>query len=116
MRGIVAACTLMWFAACTFPDVDYADGGVTSSTSGGGDAGDVCPVPSSCALTAMNCAQQADKKDMSCRKSCQSNTTCMAQCDAALQSMLAGCMTACDTCGAPACGDTTTNCKALINP
>ena len=62
---------LVALAACTFPDVDYADG----------DAGS-CPGLATCTASAMQCAAAAQG----------ANTTCVAQCH-----MGAGCTKMCAT-------------------
>jgi hypothetical protein len=139
MRAIVTSAAVL-FAACTFPDVDYADagggtagggaagGGTVDAAGGGGSAstssstssststsaGGTCPVPVSCATDAMSCAKDANDKHAGCVAGCNNDHACILACDKVQKTELGMCMAACDSCAAPTCGSSTTNCRKLV--
>jgi len=115
MRTVLVFALLVFTTACTFPDVDYTDGGAgatgSSSTS---SSSATCSVLSACATDAMNCADLADNKHKGCINPCKTDAICLADCDAALHSELVTCAAACGSCAAPSCGSTPTNCESLV--
>lgn len=113
MRCWPAVGLVVLLSACTFPDVDYADGGVSAS---GGSAGSgPCPASPSCANDAKSCADLADKKDNACTHQCKPTMPdCVAQCDAELATALGVCSASCVSCAGAACGGAPTNCDALV--
>lgn len=93
-------------AACTFPDVDYADDA--------GAAGGTCAAPAACADDAASCGDTARKKHHACDEKCKPNESdCWAECAAELGDALVACAAECESCAAPACGGAATNCAAL---
>jgi hypothetical protein len=120
--------------ACTFPDVDYADGGAggsaSTSVSGGGGStsgtggsggstttsgSGACPAPTSCANQATVCAAAATKAHDMCVKHCKASMPeCPPQCDAELATALGICSAKCVSCAGADCGSAPTNCDALV--
>lgn len=107
MRAVLLVATINVVAACTFPDVDYADGG--ASTGGGGSTSTTmtstsssgttaCFVPSACETQAMTCAKGVNDDHQSCVKQCNSNQMCIVGCDKTMQTALGQCSAACDNC------------------
>jgi hypothetical protein len=117
---IMGAALLVGIAAigaCTFPDVDYADAGDTTSagstgsgmlmnttappnvTSGGG----VC-IPSECQINAGTCAGAAQKQHNACLATCKNNKPCHDGCDAAQAAALHACAVMCANCANATCG------------
>ncbi|APR80137.1 Hypothetical protein A7982_05484 [Minicystis rosea] len=108
MRAVLAMLAVPVVAvACTFPDVDYVDSG---------DAGPIttCAVPTNCANDTKPCVDDVQHMDETCRKPCQNDSTCLADCDANRQTGLRSCAAACESCGAPSCGEKPMNCDALV--
>jgi hypothetical protein len=129
MRIVVLfSAALVLAAACTFPEVDYADGGAgalggsggasststststsTSSSSSASTSG-MCTAPIPCATEAMMCADAKNNDHTTCVAGCKANQPCIKSCDKAFQIALGQCAAACDSCS----GCKPNNCHALV--
>lgn len=117
MRAVVSFAMLAVTAACTFPDVDYADagtGGSGGATSSSSTSGGTCAAPSKCATDAMGCADLAQNQHKGCIQPCKMDKACIKTCDDELQSELGICAAACESCAAPSCSGRRTNCDMLV--
>jgi hypothetical protein len=103
MRPLALAALAALAAACTFPDVDYADGG---------DAGGSCPGLDPCTAAASGCAATANGVWTACNTTCGTNMGCTKKCDMDRMTALAGCDMTCTSCAPPACSTAADACKA----
>jgi hypothetical protein len=94
--------------ACTFPSVDYDDGGPA------------CSVTGKCADDAKKCGETAHTEHVECVFKCNNKpgSTCVNECDSALTGASAACIAGCQLCGQqqPACADAspTASCEAIV--
>ncbi len=99
-------------AGCTFPDVDYADGGAggASPTASSG-SGDPCAEVSVCTATASTCDAMAEGIAGTCSQHCKNNPVCTMKCDQQLTAARDGCAMTCVTC-APGCSTAPAACRS----
>jgi hypothetical protein len=101
--------------ACTFPDVDYADGGGGSATSTSATP-DECSGLAACEVAAKSCASNANGAHDACTQACKGNPGCTMKCDQAQMSALLSCATTCADSGAPGCNGAPAGCAAAAAP
>jgi hypothetical protein len=104
-------------AACTFPDVGYADAdagsSVPSSSSGAASSGGdpACAQLTACTSKDASCAASAMMADDACLAACKGKPPCTSKCDQTLASARASCAMTCEGC-ATGCATAASDCRA----
>ena len=105
-RVLALACGTA-LSACTFPDVDYGDGGAGGSSSSGTEP---CMELPGCTDAAASCAALASGTATACVQHCKNNPACMTKCAQQLTGARASCATTCESC-LPSCSTATSACR-----
>jgi hypothetical protein len=103
--ALLAVAVAALAGACTFPDVDYADGGVSTG------AGGSCPGLDACTGAAASCASTANAAWSTCTVNCHGGMGCIDKCGMTLSSELSACDTTCTGCAPPGCSGAVAACK-----
>jgi hypothetical protein len=106
LRSLALAALAALAAACTFPDVDYADGGASSG------AGGSCPGLDPCTAAAASCAAMANGVWTTCTTACHAAMGCTNKCDLDQATALSTCDATCTSCAPPGCSTAAAACKA----
>jgi hypothetical protein len=100
-------------AACTFPDVTYADGDAAGGASTSSSSG-ACPELAGCTAAAKQCAGEAGMAEGACNQKCKhGDQPCMMQCQGAHGAALGACDGKCTSCAA-ACTSAAGACHAAV--
>jgi hypothetical protein len=97
--GLCLIAVPAWIAGCTFPDVDYADGGSGS-----------CPGLDPCTVAATSCKTAMEAQHSTCIAGCHSSA-CATKCDETLVSDLSTCAATCTSCAPSSCTGAAAACQ-----
>ena len=95
-------------AACTFPDVGYADADAGSSVPSS-SSGAACPQLAACTSTDASCAASAMMADDACLAACKGKPPCTSKCAQTLADARASCAMTCEGC-ATGCATAASDC------